>query len=127
MGEIDEYTDIKIEWKRGKHAVLTIYDDEGKEIEDIKLYELKTRAEMHQLLLDKGFAKKTQSEKAQERQVVTREKQLRAIELPSTVHDRFTTFYFIIAVLIVVGGFVERGKKRKNKAQSARTSAVSRV
>jgi hypothetical protein len=101
VGEIDEYTDIKIEWKRGKHAVLTIYDDEGKEIEDIKLYELKTRAEMHQLLFDKGFAKKTQSEKAQERQVATREKQLRAIELPSTVHDRFTTFYFIIAVLIV--------------------------
>ena len=45
VGEIDEYKGIEIEWKRGKKAILTIFDDEGKQIEDVKLYELKTRPE----------------------------------------------------------------------------------
>lgn len=68
-GEIEEYANIEIEWKRGKHAVMTIYDDEDKELEEIKLYQLKTREEMHKLMTDKGFTKKTKAQKVTEIQL----------------------------------------------------------
>ena len=99
-GEIDEYKGIEIEWKRGKKAILTILDDEGKQIEDVKLYELKTRPEMHQLLVDKGFRKKTEEERMTEIQVVRTESQLKAMEPPTAVYQTMTTVYFLAFALI---------------------------
>ena len=55
---------------------MTLFDDEGKELEEIKLYELQTRDEMHQLLVDKGFTKKTVSQKATDAQLAQMEKAL---------------------------------------------------
>ena len=55
---------------------MTLFDDEGKELEEIKLYELQTRQEMHQKLVDKGFTKKTVSQKATDAQLAQMERTL---------------------------------------------------
>lgn len=123
VGEINAYAGINIEWKRGKRAILTIFDDEGKFIEDIKLYELETRAEMHRLLSDKGFLKKTQAQIAGEIQETTRENQLRAIDQPP-MYDTLTAMYYVVFALIAVG-FVVQGRKRRKK--SLGVSAITRL
>ena len=105
-GEIEEYSGISIEWKRGKHAILTIYDDKGKELEEIKLYDLKVREEMHQLLLDKGFVKKTQANRLEELKMDTVQKQLRAMDSSSAVAELlrtiiiFSLFWLMVSVRI---------------------------
>jgi len=113
-GEIEEYAGIEIEWKRGKRAVMTIFDDEKQQaIEEVKLYELQTRAEMHKLMEEKGFLKKTAEQKAAEITVARRENQLRAIERPMAVYDTLTGLYLVVFALIGVGAFVlHRGKRR---------------
>lgn len=123
VGEINAYAGINIEWKRGKRAILTIFDDEGKFIEDIKLYELETRAEMHRLLSDKGFLKKTQAQIAGEIQETTRENQLRAIDQPP-MYDTLTAMYYVVFALIAVG-FVVHGRKRRKK--SLGVSSITRL
>ena len=99
-GEIEAYKDIEIVWKRGKKAIMSIFDDEMKLIKDVKLYELKTRDEMHKLLVDKGFLKKSNSEILAEMQVARRESQLRAMDQPSTVYNLLTASYFAILAVI---------------------------
>jgi len=113
VGEINIYAGIDIEWKRGKRAVLTIFDDEGKFIEDVKLYELETRAEMHKLLSDKGFLEKTQSQIAGEIQETRREKQLKVLNQPP-IYDTLTAIHYVVFVVIAVG-FVVHGRKRRKK------------
>ena len=93
IGEIDEYAGIVIEWKRGRKAILTIFDDDGKELEEVKLYELETRAEMHQLMASKGFLKKTKAQKVAEIQQAWTENQLRAIEQPTAIYDTVSNLY----------------------------------
>lgn len=74
--EIDEYANIEVEWIRGKRAVLTIFDDKDNELEQIAMYGLQTRDEMHALLLDKGFAKKSTSQKVADIQLAQMAKTL---------------------------------------------------
>ena len=95
-GEIEAYKDIEIVWKRGKKAIMSIFDDEMKLIKDVKLYELKTRDEMHKLLVDEGFVQKTPSERVAEIQMARTESQLRAMDQPSTVFDLLTASYFAV-------------------------------
>lgn len=113
MGEIDEYSGIQIQWKRGKRAILTIFDDKNKTIEEVKLYELKTREEMHKLMTKKGFAKKTQEERLQEAQAARRESELRAIEEPLVVYDMLRTVYlFVFCAFGVCVILLQKKKKR---------------
>jgi len=115
IGEIMEYSGITIDWIRGKKAVLTIYDD-GKEIKDIPLYTLKTRNDMHKLMIDEGFQKKTQQEKHEEIQVERREKQLKHISGESSLFNNTTTGLYIVMFMVLAGvGFVLRGKKKSRK------------
>jgi len=125
-GEIEEYAGIEIEWNRGKQAILTIFDDEGNATEKIKLYELKTRAEMHKLISDKGFRKKTRLERAAQRQGTATEKQLRAIDRPSSGYGNLKVFYYMAFVLIVAGGFALHGRKRTKKSLRG-GSSISRI
>jgi len=109
--EITDYAGIEIEWKRGKKAILSIFDDEHKHLEDIKLYELKTRTEMHKLLVDKGFTKKTEEQKQAEIREATVESQLRAIGQPSAVYGNMSYLYFLAFAMLVVGGLGLHRKK----------------
>jgi len=108
--EIEEYANIEIEWKRGKHAVMTIFDDEDKEIEQIKLYELKTRDEMHQLMVDKGFPKKTTAQKAADIQLALMETQQRA-----TDGAFLAPIHFMICA-VIAGGFYSVLAKLRSKS-----------
>jgi len=95
---------------------MSIFDDDGKLIEDVKLYELKTRDEMHKLVADKGFLKKTRGERVAELQEARRESQLRALEEPSAVYDALTGLYFVVFCLIGFGGFFLHRKKRTKRS-----------
>ena len=94
-----EYAGITIDWVRGKKAVLTIYGSDGKATEDVPLYELKSRQEMHALMIEKGFRKKTQQEKDTEIVIERREKQLEQIDAS---YNTLTGLYLM--VLFVLAG-----------------------
>lgn len=97
-----EYDGITIDWVRGKKAILTIYDEDGKQIKDVPLFELKTRKDMHQFMIDEGFHKKTQQEKVEEIQVERREKQLEQISDggPSSFYNTITGLYVMVFVVL---------------------------
>jgi len=60
-GHVDEYKDVKVVFIPGRNAVLTIFED-GQEQEKVVLSAIKTKDEMHKLMLDKGFERKTKEE-----------------------------------------------------------------
>jgi len=123
VGEIMEYGGISIDWIRGKKAILTIYDD-GKEIKDILLYELETRNDMHQLMLDEGFQKKTQQQKIEEIQVERIEKQLSYMSGESSLFNNTMAGLYVLVFMVLAGvGFVLRGKKKSRIG----TGGVQRV
>mmetsp|Transcript_29028 Transcript_29028/g.42687 ORF Transcript_29028/g.42687 Transcript_29028/m.42687 type:complete len:134 (-) Transcript_29028:247-648(-) len=41
---------------------MTIYDKEGEEVEQVAMHEIKNKEEMHQLMVDKGFERKSDEE-----------------------------------------------------------------
>jgi len=123
VGEIMEYGGISIDWIRGKKAILTIYDD-GKVIKDILLYELETRNDMHQLMIDEGFQKKTQQQKIEEIQVERIEKQLSYMSGESSLFNNTMAGLYVLVFMVLAGvGFVLRGKKKSRIG----TGGVQRV
>lgn len=72
--EAEEYQGIDIEYVHGLKAVLTIYKD-GEEQEQITLSDYKTKEEMHALMVEKGFVKKSDEEIAEMRRLVTERKE----------------------------------------------------
>lgn len=51
----------------GRKAILYIYDDSGEEVEQVTLSDYKTKEEMHALMVDKGFVKRSEEEIAERR------------------------------------------------------------
>lgn len=112
VGEIMDYDGITIEWKRGKQAILTIFED-GKEVKQIKLYELKTREEMHTLMIKEGFHKKNEEDKIKEIQAQRIEDQLRQVSGSSEIfNNTITGIYFVVIVVLAGIVFVLRKKKK---------------
>lgn len=97
-GEIMEYANIDIEWKRGKKAVLTITDDDGKKLEEVQLFKMKTREAMHKLMQDKGFAKKTPQEKFVE---IRNEAVDKEIARNESAYNSLTSLYFAVFVVMI--------------------------
>jgi hypothetical protein len=58
---VEEYEGIEIKFVHGEAATLTIFHD-GKKKEDVLLSALKTKAEMHFLMVNKGFVRKIEEE-----------------------------------------------------------------
>ncbi len=94
-GEVTDYEGVDIEWIRGRKAVMTIFKD-GAEVEDVALYDLKTREEMHKLMVEKGFQKKTAGQKMEEIQVEQREKQIQQVEKGSPAGTSVMGLYFVV-------------------------------
>jgi hypothetical protein len=94
-GEVSEYEGIDIEWIRGKRAIMTIFKD-GEREEEVALYELRTREEMHKLMVEKGFQKKTAEQKVAATIVEHREKQMQQIENGSLAENSTFGLYFVV-------------------------------
>ena len=60
-GGAELFENVELEFRAGSNAVLTIYHD-GMEFEKVELTSLKTKEDMHRLMLDKGFALKPPNE-----------------------------------------------------------------
>jgi len=131
-GEVTEYAGVKIDWIRGKRAVLTIFEN-GVKKEDVQLYALKTRAQMHELMENKGFRRKTAQEKMESIKSERIEEQIKKIENLSSSPSFFGGMMSVygMALFVVVGlAFFVGNKKRKNTLRSTtagNNSLVSRV
>jgi len=60
-GEAEWYYNVSVKYVGGKKAVLTIYDGD-EEKEKVTLSDYKEKEEMHAMMVEKGFAKKTNEE-----------------------------------------------------------------
>ena len=60
-GGAELFENVEVEFRAGSNAVLTIFHD-GTEYEKVELTSLKTKDEMHRLMLDKGFVLKPSNE-----------------------------------------------------------------
>lgn len=60
-GEAEEYQNVEVTFIPGRKAVLTIYES-GKEREKVTLSDISTKPEMHKLMVDKGFERKSEDE-----------------------------------------------------------------
>lgn len=60
-GEAEWYTGVEVTYIHGRQAVMTVFDD-GEETEKITLSEVKTKPEMHAMMVEKGFGKKSEEE-----------------------------------------------------------------
>lgn len=59
--EAEHYVDVEVEFKHGMDAVLTIFED-GAEREKVVLSDITTKEEMHRLMIEKGFRRKSEEE-----------------------------------------------------------------
>lgn len=122
-GEITEYAGVTIDWIRGKKAVMTIYENGVQQGEPVQLYELKTRTEMHKLMLDKGFHVKTQQDKMEEVQVERREAQLKQVGDGNSFYGQMIGIY--VLAIVVVGAIAMFFNGRRKKSRSS--AMISRV
>jgi hypothetical protein len=57
-GEAESYEGVTVEYVHGRTAVMTIFLD-GAEKEQVQLHTIQTKPEIHELMVKKGFVKKT--------------------------------------------------------------------
>lgn len=113
----------------GQHAHLIIYDD-GKEVEVVQLYHLKTKEEMHQLFQDKGFRKKTKLVLEEEQRVRDVEKDISTQQQLQPVYSRMFKLYGIVFFVTMLFALLIRwrGKSHsRRRAASASTMLPLRV
>lgn len=60
-GEAEWYEGVEVTYIHGKKAVLTISEN-GEEREKVTLSDLKTKEEMHEMMVEKGFVRKSDEE-----------------------------------------------------------------
>lgn len=60
-GEAIQYHGVEVEYVHGRSAILTIYRD-GQEQEQVTMSDYKTKEELHALMVNKGFIKKSDEE-----------------------------------------------------------------
>lgn len=130
QGEILDYAGVTIDWIRGKRAIMTIFDEDGTtQIGDpIQLYELKTREEMHQLMLDKGFHRKTAQEELQGLQAERLKQQLKQLGDGTSLYGQQFGIYLVVVIVLAGVGAFANGRRRKNRGAAGAASAmISRV
>lgn len=141
-GEAEQYEGVSIEWIRGKQAIMTIYDD-AKEIEQVQMYKLQTKKEMHAMMEEKGFHLQSKQEakveaKAKDGDVqktkkkseplpedilskaVQRDIQEQLSSPGDTSNDRLYAFILATAALTVTVVVVLRRKRKRSKILVAR-------
>lgn len=57
------YENVEVQFVPGRHAYLTIYHD-GEKVEKVDLHAIPTEAQMHEMMIEKGFKMKSDDEVA---------------------------------------------------------------
>jgi hypothetical protein len=60
--EAEYYEGVEVTYQPGRDAVLTIYDESGAERERVVLSDLAAKEDMHRVMVEKGFRKKSDEE-----------------------------------------------------------------
>ena len=98
----------------GKKAIMTVFDD-GVEREQVQLYQLKTKEQMHAKFLELGFKRKSDSEITQSRVMALTDKVLAQEASLSTVYSTMFKVNGIIVVVGVIFFFFINARRRKTK------------
>ena len=96
----------------GKEAILTIYKD-GTEIEEVHLYSLKTKSEMHSLFQEKGFQKKSEEVINESLRLQALEKQLEKEDVAQPMMSKLFWTYGLVAIMTGMLGIVVRSTRKK--------------
>jgi hypothetical protein len=60
-GEAEQYQGVEVEYVHGRKAVLTIFKD-GEQLEEVTLSDYRSKTDMHALMVERGFVKKSAAE-----------------------------------------------------------------
>ena len=97
---------------------MTIYED-GAEKETVKLYELRTKEQIHALFQEKGFRKKNQEAVAEDRRIRVVDKQIAKEEQLKPMFDKVFMVYGFIGLVAASFAIVfRRGRKQRRPAGS---------
>jgi hypothetical protein len=90
---------------------------DGTAYEDIRLYEYKTKPQMHELFEKKGLKKKPQRQIYKEQRIRMAEKELRSMERVQPVYSTMNHLYLAVGFCTVVFAFCvnRRSKNKKRK------------
>jgi hypothetical protein len=72
---VDQYKEVEVNFISGREAVLTIFQN-GKELEKVTLSDYDDRNKLHQLFVEKGFAKFTNEEIARRREITEQQRKV---------------------------------------------------
>lgn len=109
-----EYEGVEVVWIRGAKATLHIYEN-GNEVEEVGMYELKTRDEILKLMEEKGLHKKSQEDLSKEKSLHQAEKDIDALE-SSPFDGMMTTYLSILTFSMLALVCIRRTKHRKSRA-----------
>lgn len=106
-GEAEEYEGVKVKYIHGRPAVMTIFEN-GDKKDSIKLYDLKNRDEMHNVMVEKGFRKKNSG-------AATGTKNLRERELDSESLQQLPAGMYLafLGALVGISMFVKRRRRKR--------------
>ena len=118
-GEAEQYRGVTVTYVAGRPPIMSIYQD-GKLLEEINMRTLKTKAQMHALMQQKGFVKKTTGELAASHKTKAaaspKSRQRREQELlgKSSLPSFVTMFEFYAAVAVLIMGITfSRNRRRR--------------
>jgi hypothetical protein len=98
----------------GKEAILTIYKD-GTESEEVHLYSLKTKSEMHSLFQEKGFQKKSEEVIKESLRLQALETQLEKDDLAQPMISKLFWGYGFVAFMAGILGILARSRGKKQR------------
>ena len=102
--------------------------DDGQKVEEVKLYDLKTNDEMHQMMVDKGFKKKGAEVVKEERRIKQVEKELKQQDAAKPLMSVIFQLYGAIGIVTLVLAFLinsRRGKNTRKKSSVTRGGSAS--
>jgi CII-binding regulator of phage lambda lysogenization HflD len=99
---------------QGQEAILTIYDD-GQEKEQVHLYSLQTKEEMHAIFLEKGFQKKPEAVIQEQARIRMVEEQLESVDSLKPVFTNMFSIYGLFGCMVTVIGLLIRSRGTKQR------------
>lgn len=98
----------------GRKAVLTIYEDDVQK-EEVHLFSLKTKEELHAMFQEKGFKKKGQEAINEDMRIRNVETQLAQIEQMKPIMSNIFVVYGVVGIVALIGVVVLQTRARKQR------------
>mmetsp|Transcript_128593 Transcript_128593/g.191597 ORF Transcript_128593/g.191597 Transcript_128593/m.191597 type:complete len:106 (-) Transcript_128593:425-742(-) len=105
---------------------MTIYDDD-KKVEDIRLYDLKTKDDMHGLMTEKGFSKKDATQITKDRRIRQADKDIQQQNAAKPMYSFILQMYGAIGIVTLVFAFLINSRKKKKQPRPVGRAILGQV